>query len=205
MTLRGPVITAGITATVSQRRSATLMNRVTIRLHRWPHSHPRIIMSPQTARRLSKERRLSEIMISGPEEGASVREAGVVVDAEREARPRAGLQKRRDTSPEVPLVSSRPFRPFRPVHRRPCPAGRPHCRLSGGGRGAGRPGLSFIHRTRGWTVVSLPMAVHAARRHKVQAHRRAMTGMFVGGLIVAGALTFLPGRLMGAIFFSQRG
>jgi uncharacterized membrane protein len=36
----------------------------------------------------------------------------------------------------------------------------------------------------------------------VQAHRRAMTGMFVGGLIVAGALTFLPGRLMWAIFFS---
>ena len=60
----------------------------------------------------------------------------------------------------------------------------------------------FIHTISGWTVVSLPMAVHAARRHRVQAHRRAMTGMFVGGLIVAGALTFLPGRLMWAIFFS---
>ncbi|WAC60444.1 DUF2306 domain-containing protein [Brevundimonas sp. SL130] len=65
----------------------------------------------------------------------------------------------------------------------------------------GPAGLSFIHLISGWTVVSLPMAVHAARRHKVQAHRRAMTGMFVGGLIVAGALTFLPGRLMWAIFF----
>ena len=66
----------------------------------------------------------------------------------------------------------------------------------------GPAGLSFIHLISGWTVVSLPMAVHAARRHRVQAHRRAMTGMFVGGLIVAGALTFLPGRLMWAIFFS---
>jgi uncharacterized membrane protein len=66
----------------------------------------------------------------------------------------------------------------------------------------GPAGLSFIHLISGWTVVSLPMAVHAARRHKVQAHRRAMTGMFVGGLIVVGALTFLPGRLMWAIFFS---
>ena len=66
----------------------------------------------------------------------------------------------------------------------------------------GAAGLSFIHLISGWTVVSLPMAVHAARRHRVQAHRRAMTGMFVGGLIVAGALTFLPGRLMWAVFFS---
>jgi len=28
-----------------------------------------------------------------------------------------------------------------------------------------------------------------------------MTGMFVGGLIVAGLLTFLPGRLMWTLFF----
>lgn len=62
-------------------------------------------------------------------------------------------------------------------------------------------GLSLIHLLSGWTVVGLPMAVYAARRHRVQAHRRAMTGMFVGGLIVAGLLTFLPGRMMWAIFF----
>ena len=65
----------------------------------------------------------------------------------------------------------------------------------------GPAGLSLIHLLSGWTVVGLPMAVHAARRHRVQAHRRAMTGMFVGGLIVAGLLTFLPGRLMWAVFF----
>lgn len=66
----------------------------------------------------------------------------------------------------------------------------------------GPAGLSLIHLLSGWTLVGLPMAVYAARRHRVQTHRRAMTGMFVGGLIVAGALTFLPGRLMWAIFFS---
>ena len=65
----------------------------------------------------------------------------------------------------------------------------------------GPAGLSLIHLLSGWTVVGLPMAVHAARRHRVQAHRRAMTGMFVGGLIVAGLFTFLPGRLMWAVFF----
>ncbi|GAA0204930.1 hypothetical protein GCM10010203_65650 [Actinomadura yumaensis] len=66
----------------------------------------------------------------------------------------------------------------------------------------GPAGLSLIHLLSGWTVVGLPMAVYAARRHRVQAHRRAMTSMFVGGLIVAGLLTFLPGRLMWAVFFS---
>lgn len=62
-------------------------------------------------------------------------------------------------------------------------------------------GLSLIHLLSGWTVIGLPMAVWAARRHRVQQHRRAMKGMFVGGLVVAGLLTFLPGRLMWAMVF----
>ena len=62
-------------------------------------------------------------------------------------------------------------------------------------------GFSLIHLLSGWTIVALPMAVYAARRHRVAIHRRAMTGMFVGGLIVAGLFTFLPGRLMWAVFF----
>ncbi|TFW11942.1 DUF2306 domain-containing protein [Brevundimonas intermedia] len=70
-------------------------------------------------------------------------------------------------------------------------------RLNPGGSG----GFSMIHLLSGWTVIALPMAVHAARRHRIADHRRAMTGMFVGGLIVVGAFTFLPGRLMWAIFF----
>jgi uncharacterized membrane protein len=61
--------------------------------------------------------------------------------------------------------------------------------------------FSLIHLLSGWTIVALPMAVYAARRHRVAAHRKAMTGMFVGGLLVAGALTFLPGRLMWRMFF----
>lgn len=61
--------------------------------------------------------------------------------------------------------------------------------------------FSFIHLLSGWTIIALPMAVYAARKNKVVAHRRGMTGMFVGGLIVAGLLTFLPGRLMWGVFF----
>lgn len=62
-------------------------------------------------------------------------------------------------------------------------------------------GFSFIHLISGWTVIALPMAVFAARRHKVRMHRRAMTGLFVGGLLIAGLFTFTPGRLMWQIVF----
>lgn len=55
---------------------------------------------------------------------------------------------------------------------------------------------SFVHLLSGWTIIGLPMAIYAIRGRKVETHRRAMTGMFVGGLIVAGALSFIPGRLM---------
>jgi uncharacterized membrane protein len=60
--------------------------------------------------------------------------------------------------------------------------------------------LSFIHLLSGWTIVALPMAIYAIKRGKVAAHRRTMTGLFVGGLIIAGLLTFLPGRLMWTVF-----
>lgn len=59
---------------------------------------------------------------------------------------------------------------------------------------------SFIHFLSGWVIISLPMAVAAARRHDVKAHRRAMMSMFLGGLVIAGAFTFIPGRLMWQVF-----
>jgi uncharacterized membrane protein len=62
-------------------------------------------------------------------------------------------------------------------------------------------GFSFIHLISGWTVIALPMAVYAARKHRVKAHRRGMVGLFVGGLLVAGVLSFLPGRLMWQVVF----
>ncbi len=60
--------------------------------------------------------------------------------------------------------------------------------------------FSYIHLLSGWTIIALPMAIFAIRRGKVAIHRRAMTGLFVGGLIIAGLLTFLPGRLMWGVF-----
>ncbi len=61
---------------------------------------------------------------------------------------------------------------------------------------------SFIHLITGWVIVALPLGVRAIRNRNVNAHKRFMTGLFVGGLIVAGAFTFVPGRLMWNVFFS---
>jgi uncharacterized membrane protein len=60
--------------------------------------------------------------------------------------------------------------------------------------------FSFIHLLSGWTIVGLPGAVYAIKRGKVGAHRRAMTGMFVGGLLLAGLFAFIPGRLLWTVF-----
>ena len=61
--------------------------------------------------------------------------------------------------------------------------------------------FSLIHLLSGWTLIALPMALFAIRRGRVARHASGMTWTFVGGLIVAGAFTFLPGRLMWEIFF----
>ena len=61
--------------------------------------------------------------------------------------------------------------------------------------------FSYIHLLSGWTIIILPVAVMLARRHKARAHGRAMTGIFTGGLILAGLLAFMPGRLMWSLFF----
>jgi uncharacterized membrane protein len=55
---------------------------------------------------------------------------------------------------------------------------------------------SLIHLLSGWTVIALPMAVYAIRSRRVEMHRRMMMGMFYGGLLIAAALTFIPGRFM---------
>ena len=55
---------------------------------------------------------------------------------------------------------------------------------------------SPIHLLAIFTLVMLPLAVLHARRHRIAQHRNAMIGIFVGALLVAGAFTFVPGRIM---------
>ena len=60
---------------------------------------------------------------------------------------------------------------------------------------------SPIHLLAIFTLVMLPLAVWAAHRHAVDRHRRAMTGLFAGALLIAGLFTFVPGRIMYKVVF----
>jgi len=57
-------------------------------------------------------------------------------------------------------------------------------------------GFSLIHVLSVMVLVLLPLAVLAARRHRVGTHRRAMIALFAGALVIAGAFTLVPGRIM---------
>jgi uncharacterized membrane protein len=55
---------------------------------------------------------------------------------------------------------------------------------------------SPIHLLSIFTLLMLPLAVWAAHRHAVDRHRRAMTAIFLGALVIAGVFTLVPGRIM---------
>ena len=61
--------------------------------------------------------------------------------------------------------------------------------------------FSPIHLLSIFTLVMLPLAVLHARRHNIKKHRGVMIGIFIGALLVAGAFTFVPGRIMHAVAF----
>ena len=61
--------------------------------------------------------------------------------------------------------------------------------------------FSPIHLLSIFTLAMLVVAVMHARRHRVDRHRKAMTTIFIGALIIAGVFTFLPGRIMHAVAF----
>jgi uncharacterized membrane protein len=69
----------------------------------------------------------------------------------------------------------------------------------------------FIHQIRLWgafspihllsilTLATLPLGVLAAHHHRVTSHKVTMILIFAGALVLAGAFTFLPGRIMHAV------
>ena len=60
---------------------------------------------------------------------------------------------------------------------------------------------SPIHLLAIFTLVMLPIAALHARRHRVTQHRIAMISIIFGALVVAGAFTLFPGRIMHAVVF----
>jgi len=58
-------------------------------------------------------------------------------------------------------------------------------------------GYTPVHLLTVTVAVLLPLAIWRIRRGNVAAHRRMMTGLYVGGCIVAGLFALAPARFLG--------
>lgn len=57
--------------------------------------------------------------------------------------------------------------------------------------------FSWLHLLSVGSLLVLAAAIYHAVRGNVRTHRRMMTGLFAGGLVIAGMFTLLPSRLLG--------
>ncbi|TCK28255.1 putative membrane protein [Ancylobacter aquaticus] len=58
-----------------------------------------------------------------------------------------------------------------------------------------------IHLLSLYVLWALPMALLRAHRSDIPRHAAGMTGLFYGGLVLAGLFTFWPGRIMHEVLF----
>lgn len=56
--------------------------------------------------------------------------------------------------------------------------------------------FGFIHAFSFLALFNVPAAYLAARRGNVKAHRGMMLGLYLGGILIAGAFAFSPGRML---------
>ena len=63
--------------------------------------------------------------------------------------------------------------------------------------------FTWIHLFVPLTFVGVFAALWRIRAKDVAGHRNAMLGLYFGGLVIAGSLTFIPGRLMHRLFFGE--
>jgi uncharacterized membrane protein len=61
--------------------------------------------------------------------------------------------------------------------------------------------FTWIHLFTLLTLVSIPAAIYKIRTGNVAGHGRTMTSLFLGGLVIAGLFTLLPGRLLGNLLW----
>jgi uncharacterized membrane protein len=62
-------------------------------------------------------------------------------------------------------------------------------------------GWSPVHLFVPLTLFGVAASLLAVRRHDIAGHKRAMIATYVGALLLAGAFTFMPGRIMHAVVF----
>lgn len=63
-------------------------------------------------------------------------------------------------------------------------------------------GFGLIHLFVPLTFWGVYNAIAGVRTRNIGRHRRAMIGLYIGALLIAGGLTFLPGRIMHEVFLS---
>lgn len=56
--------------------------------------------------------------------------------------------------------------------------------------------FGFIHLFSFSVFVTIPQAYFAAKNGNIRSHKWNMIGLYVGGLLIAGGFTFVPGRLL---------
>ena len=62
-------------------------------------------------------------------------------------------------------------------------------------------GFSLIHVLSGLTIVTVPLAVLAARSGNIRRHRITMLTLFWIALVVTGLFTLMPGRILHRVLF----
>ncbi len=62
-------------------------------------------------------------------------------------------------------------------------------------------GFSPIHLLVPLTLFAVVGALRGAWTHNIAMHKRSMIALYVGGILIAGGFTFIPGRLMYAVAF----
>lgn len=62
--------------------------------------------------------------------------------------------------------------------------------------------FGFIHIFSVLVLLNVPKAYFAARKRDIKAHKGAMIGLYVGGLLIAGSLALVPGRMLHQWIFS---
>jgi uncharacterized membrane protein len=64
-------------------------------------------------------------------------------------------------------------------------------------------GLSPLHLLVPLTLFGVVGGLRGAITHNIAMHKTAMISLYIGGLLIAGGLTFLPGRIMHAVVFGH--
>jgi uncharacterized membrane protein len=64
-------------------------------------------------------------------------------------------------------------------------------------------GFSPIHLLSIWVLFQLARGIYFARKHDIARHRKCMVYTYVGGLLIAGMFTLMPGRFLYKVFIAS--